>query len=688
MDSIIFGAIEKLNISHRRRNRWRRVLSWLSAITVFCTTYALILPAITMDRDSGALCGMVSHVHGEECYEETVSFCYSCVEEIHTHSRSCYDGIGGCLCGYADYVIHTHDISCYDENGALICPLPEIGEHFHDESCYQSVTEEVRDEGHTHSEACYEERRTLICEISDGEHVHGEKCYLTESVLVCTEEEREPGFKTVFRQELVCPYEQAFYHTHIESCFDENGVLVCGLTAVTEAAYHKHTPECFENGALICGRTEILRHEHTDCLCEKRESVIVCTLPEHEHDMACFMDDLAGDDMGYVCGFAYEHIHSEGCFMEGEFICTLSEHVHTELCLMDHTADLETSDDWDDSVGEAMMSDVWSEDIVAIAETQIGYRESEINFVLEDGERKGITRYGQWYGDPYGNWSGMFCAFCVSEAGIRWKVPNASCTDWEFNVRGSDLYKLPYEEGPSRGDLVFFDTDYDGFADSMGVVNEVYPDCFTAIEGDSNDEVRVNTHFIWERELLSFCSVPEEPGTLTLMADLGAGPVGDPGPTFGGGTSGPQIDVITAEEAANDWQAVRGRYMGNIDTDSKIATDSAGNMFRMGKTLVLTGTENEFYVYLDLEPVYTHDWRAMLIAGGMLVNSANNQGTIKDAGFSQDMTIEVTDILTADREDTYLLSAREGESLLTLITCDREDEELRLLVTGTLVEIE
>lgn len=50
--NFIDKMVEKFIEIHRRMRRWRRVLFVLSAITVFAVTYALILPAITMDRDT------------------------------------------------------------------------------------------------------------------------------------------------------------------------------------------------------------------------------------------------------------------------------------------------------------------------------------------------------------------------------------------------------------------------------------------------------------------------------------------------------------------------------------------------------------------------------------------------------------------------------------------------------------
>ena len=39
---------------NRRMKRWQRVVSLLSAVIVFITTYALILPAITLDKDTAS----------------------------------------------------------------------------------------------------------------------------------------------------------------------------------------------------------------------------------------------------------------------------------------------------------------------------------------------------------------------------------------------------------------------------------------------------------------------------------------------------------------------------------------------------------------------------------------------------------------------------------------------------------
>ena len=81
-------------------------------------------------------------------------------------------------------------------------------------------------------------------------------------------------------------------------------------------------------------------------------------------------------------------------------------------------------------MADTELTGIWAEDLTMIAETQIGVKESTANFTLsENGERKGITRYGQWYGEPYGDWDAMFVSFCLNYAEVPYNsVPRAgSC---------------------------------------------------------------------------------------------------------------------------------------------------------------------------------------------------------------------------------------------------------------------
>ncbi len=89
------GYVAEVKKVNMKKKRWQRVLSVLIAIVVFCTTYALILPAITMDMQ--VVCGFEEHTHGVECYStETHYVCeVSCV---HTHNDECYESADKLIC--------------------------------------------------------------------------------------------------------------------------------------------------------------------------------------------------------------------------------------------------------------------------------------------------------------------------------------------------------------------------------------------------------------------------------------------------------------------------------------------------------------------------------------------------------------------------------------------------------------
>lgn len=101
---------------------WKRIVRILSCIVVFCTTYALILPAIT--QEAQAYCGNMEHKHTEQCYKEIES----CGREEHEHGEDCYDADGNLTCTLEE---HTHSDECYRE--LLECTEEE---HTHSLECF------------------------------------------------------------------------------------------------------------------------------------------------------------------------------------------------------------------------------------------------------------------------------------------------------------------------------------------------------------------------------------------------------------------------------------------------------------------------------------------------------------------------------------------------------------------------
>ena len=127
------------------------------------------------------------------------------------------------------------------------------------------------------------------------------------------------------------------------------------------------------------------------------------------------------------CG-CEEHLHTDECFSNDTVICGYDEHIHSVSCYSDPSADLETEKDWIETIPYDLGA-YWSENLARIAISQIGVAESESNYIVdENGENKrGITRYGQWYGNPHGDWSAMFVSFCLHYSGVPTEaIPRSS----------------------------------------------------------------------------------------------------------------------------------------------------------------------------------------------------------------------------------------------------------------------
>ncbi len=212
-----------------------------------------------------------------------------------------------------------------------------------------------------------------------------------------------------------------------------------------------------------------------------------CGEEEHQHEESC-------EEEVPVCGQEEDpaHIHTDDCY-ETAVTCQIPEHTHTADCLTDLTADVETAEDWEETL--PALSGAGAADVAAIAQSQIGYFESEKNFQLaEDGmTRQGYTRYGAWYGNPYGDWDAMFASFCVFYAGMSGEgFPlNSGAYAWTADLAGQGLYADADAYHPAAGDLVFLDRDGDARADYVGVLTQGDEGggTITMIAGDSHDAV-------------------------------------------------------------------------------------------------------------------------------------------------------------------------------------------------------
>ena len=255
-----------------------------------------------------------------------------------------------------------------------------------------------------------------------------------------------------------------------------------------------------------------------------KETKTFCGIEEHLHEAGCYQDVLLcqnhshteacyGAEGALTCLIPTEpgHTHTEACYGR-EVICGKQGHTHELICFSDPTADLETEQIWRATLPK--LDGVSKENIVAIAKSQLDYTESTSNYLVDsDGNMKGYTRYGAWYGDPYGDWNAMFVAFCLRYAGVNYAY-DASAATWAEKLQKKEQFKIPSDYVPEAGDIVFFDWEKDGVIDHVALVASIADIRFTTIEGDSGNCVAKKTYELFDERIVGY-GVVEVPRTET-----------------------------------------------------------------------------------------------------------------------------------------------------------------------------
>ena len=381
MNRELIQTAEKYNKKHSRKKTWHRIVGALGCVVVFCTSYALILPAITMSRNT--YCGHEEHEHTAACYGAMTVIRSACSPEtlgLHVHSAECFDENGNTVCTQADYAIHTHSEICYAEDGTLWCTLAEVSGHVHGDECYATVEITPASDPHAHTEACYTAQQgELTCaEEARAGHAHSTECYTRQQgELTCTEEERaghahDETCYTAQQGGLVCQLEEDETHTHADDCYAWETVLSCALA---EDGGHAHGDECYAwSDTLTCTLAEDVGHAHSDA-CYLWEQILSCGLADGEIIPAQTEQQL-------ICTLVEDapHVHSETCYITEEIppqtedpTCGMEAHSHTLICYSDPTADVENRSDWEATLPTELSGEA-TEEVLSIAMSQLGYR--------------------------------------------------------------------------------------------------------------------------------------------------------------------------------------------------------------------------------------------------------------------------------------------------------------------------
>lgn len=169
------------------------------------------------------------------------------------------------------------------------------------------------------------------------------------------------------------------------------------------------------------------------------------------------------------------------CILAGIWVLAVTPHGQKTMYSIktradDHSKRSGTEEVWKESVSGARLSKDWGKNLIEVASTQLGYRESTKNFIRDEkGNKKGYTRYGDWYGDAYGHWCAMFISFCMENAQIPEEIVprEANCNRWIQALEDRKLYETSKRSAPDTGDLIFFDRNHDGISEHAGIVKEI-----------------------------------------------------------------------------------------------------------------------------------------------------------------------------------------------------------------------
>lgn len=299
---------------------------------------------------------------------------YYCGKEEHKHTDDCYIEGTEPICGYEEEEIVEETMDSADDAGDGDSSVTDWDEAGSEPESEPATQEEPEPEVvlHHHTADCYEEEEVLTCGI-ESDHVHQDYCYDQETgELLCTE------------------------HEHTDDCYTLEEVLVCGQ--------EEGEPEKTDDGAALYDMDENSAEESDSA--EEPETV-ADPEPEQEATKPETDDEI---DTGYTV-----HHHTAECYGK-VLICGKEEHEHTADCLVNPNAEIDA--EYDAKTPDRTSVD-WAQDMVLVAQSQLGYTESKAD-VDEDGN--GYTMYAdQYYKDKpmvYADWDSTFVAYCLYHAGV------------------------------------------------------------------------------------------------------------------------------------------------------------------------------------------------------------------------------------------------------------------------------
>ena len=437
-------------------------------------------------------------------------------------------------------------------------------------------------EEHQHTAACYE--KVLTCGYEEGE---------PETPVTSSDSSADPvsAYSAAEPEEPEEPVQTEpetiwVPHEHTDACYEEHRVLTCYQEE------HEHTDDCFdEYGALICGEFE---HIHDDS-CYTTEYELVCGLDEGElveepnpayQEMPATRPvvDLPPEPAETTPEEPVLHHHTDACYTE-ELVCTIPEHHHTVECLADTQADVETAEEWQAAANVALNGN-WAEDLLTVAKSQLDYQQSDKNFKLDVEDQqvlRGYSRYGAWYGNPYGAWDVMFLSYCLHFAGVPQTVvpQRAGVMALHSDLRGSQWLTDADGSTARPGDIVIYNT---LTTEQVAVDESSYGIALLDLDEDPDtaaqltaSEPQVDTRTVTTETVGVVSAVDPDAGTLTVIS---------------GNVDGKVAEVPAAMSDVTSVISVTGAYAA--ETTAVAPEDPAGSQEELDGSYALLEDEDGF----------------------------------------------------------------------------------------------
>lgn len=439
-------------------------------------------------------------------------------------------------------------------------------------------------EEHQHTAACYE--KVLTCGYEEGE---------PETPVTSSDSSADPvsAYSAEEPEEPVQTEPETIWvpHEHTDACYEEHRVLTCYQEE------HEHTDDCFdEYGALICGEFE---HIHDDS-CYTTEYELVCGLDEGElveepnpayQEMPASRPvvDLPTEPAETTPEEPVLHHHTDACYTE-ELVCTIPEHHHTVECLADTQADVETAEEWQAAANVALNGN-WAEDLLTVAKSQLDYQQSDKNFKLDVEDQqvlRGYSRYGAWYGNPYGAWDVMFLSYCLHFAGVPQTVvpQRAGVMALHSDLRGSQWLTDADGSTARSGDIVIYNT---LTTEQVAVDESSYGIALLDLDEDPDtaaqltvSEPQVDTRTVTTETVGVVSAVDPDAGTLTVIS---------------GNVDGKVAEVPAAMSDVTSVISVTGAYAA--ETTAAAPEDPAGSQEKLDGSYALLEDEEGFGATVD-----------------------------------------------------------------------------------------